>query len=316
MGWKILISDGLEESGIQALKKNGFEVDNLKLSEEELKRTLPDYDGIIVRSATKVRSGLIEGCPRLKFIARAGVGLDNIDVEYAKNKGIKVINTPASSSRSVAEIAMGHMMCLTRGLHVSNRGWEGAQAFSNLKKLLSSSNELKGKTLLLVGLGRIGRELAKMALGLEMKVIATDPFVQYLNIDIHIQGQSITVDIPLYTLEEALPLADYISLHAPYTGQAILGPNNLHLLKKTAFVINTSRGENIDEQAVLEALKNNQLAGVGLDVYQHEPNVSSDWLNHPMVSVSPHIGASTLEAQFRIAEEMVHQIMSFRETFQ
>jgi len=315
MGWKILIADGLEESGIQALKRNGFEVDNLKLSEEELKRALPDYDGIIVRSATKVRSGLIEGCQRLKFIARAGVGLDNIDVEYAKNKGIKVINTPASSSRSVAEIAMGHMMCLTRGLHVSNRGWEGAQAFSNLKKLLSSSNELKGKTLLLVGLGRIGRELAKMALGLEMKVIATDPFVQYLNIDIHIQGQSITVDIPLYTLEEALPLADYISLHAPYTGQAILGPKNLPLLKKTAFVINTSRGENIDEQAVLEALKNNQLAGVGLDVYQNEPNVSSDWLNHPMVSVSPHIGASTLEAQFRIAEEMVHQIMSFKETF-
>lgn len=315
MGWKILIADGLEESGILALKKNGFKVDNLKLSEEELKRALPDYDGIIVRSATKVRSGLIEGCQRLKFIARAGVGLDNIDVDYAKNKGIKVINTPASSSRSVAEIAMGHMMCLTRGLHVSNRGWEGAQAFSNLKKLLSSSNELKGKTLLLVGLGRIGRELAKMALGLEMKVIATDPFVQYLNIDIHIQGQTITVDIPLYTLEEALPLADYISLHAPYTGQAILGEHNLHHLKKTAFIINTSRGENIDEQAVLEALKNNQLAGVGLDVYQNEPNVSSDWLNHPMVSVSPHIGASTLEAQFRIAEEMVHQILSFRETF-
>jgi len=316
MGWKILITDGLEATGIRSLMEHGFQVDNVKLAQEEISVRLPDYDGIIVRSATKVRSALIDHCPNLKFIARAGVGLDNIDAEYAASKGIAIINTPASSSRSVAELALCHMMCLTRGLHRSNRGWEDEAGFQLLKKNLSVSTELKGKTLLLIGLGRIGRELAKMALGIEMQVIAFDPFVDKLSIDLQIQDQSLTIDIPLLDLETALPKADYVSLHAPYSGKAILHRDNLHLLKNTAYIINTSRGENLDEESILNALQEGKLAGVGLDVFHHEPKVRTEWLNHPKASISPHIGASTLEAQLRIADEMVEKIVALRQSKQ
>ncbi|MBK9108388.1 MAG: 3-phosphoglycerate dehydrogenase [Saprospiraceae bacterium] len=312
MTWKILITDGFEDSGIKALISNGFVVDVLKMDSEQLSHELPNYDGIIVRSATKVRSELISSCPNLKFIARAGVGMDNIDVDFARSKGIEVLNTPASSSRSVAEIALGHMLCLTRGLHRSNRELAGKDSFSKLKKELSNSNELQGKTLFLVGLGRIGRELAKMAIGLEMKVIASDPFIDKLSIEMQLQDQTILVPIPLVKLEYGLQLADYISLHSPYTGKALLDASNLSQIKNSAYIINTSRGENIDEEALLLALHEKRIAGAGLDVYQNEPNIRPELLNHPQISVSPHIGASTFEAQQRIAEEMVEKIIALR----
>lgn len=312
MTWKILITDGFEDSGIKALLQNGFYVENTKLDSEQLHIQLPHFDGIIVRSATKLRSDLLARCPELKFVARAGVGLDNIDVEYAKSKGLPVLNTPASSSRSVAEIALGHMFCLTRGLHRSNRELQNSQSFVQLKKELSSSNELQGKTLFLIGIGRIGRELAKMALGLEMNVMASDPFIEKVNIEFAIQGQYIQVPIPLISMDSGLAQADYISIHSPYTGKALLDADKLSLVKKTAFIINTSRGENIDEAALLQALQENRIAGAGLDVFQHEPNIRAELLNHPSLSVSPHIGASTFEAQQRIAEELVEKIVALK----
>ncbi|MBK8956005.1 MAG: 3-phosphoglycerate dehydrogenase [Saprospiraceae bacterium] len=311
MAWKILITDGFEDSGVKALISQGFEVDMMKLPAEQLIEFLPRYQGIIVRSATKVRSELIANCPDLKFIARAGVGLDNIDVEFAQSRNIRVINTPASSSRSVAEIALGHMFCLTRGLHRSNRELNDAESFSKLKKELSSSIELQGKTLLLIGIGRIGRELAKMALGLEMRVIACDPFIDKAEIELHLQGQAIQIPIPLVAMEQGLSQADYVSLHSPYTGKALLDAAKLALLKNTAYIVNTSRGENINEDALLHALNEHKIAGAGLDVYQNEPNIRKELLNHPKISVSPHIGASTYEAQQRIAEEMVEKIVSY-----
>lgn len=308
MSWKILITDGFEESGINSLIQNGFEVESLTLNPQQLLEILPGYNGIIVRSATKVRTDLIEKCSQLKFIARAGVGMDNIDVDFAKSKSIAVLNTPSSSSRSVAELAMAHMFSLTRGLQQSNRNLKDQATFKSLKKSLSSSNELQGKTLLLVGMGRIGRELAKMALGIGMKVIASDPFIKTASVEFKIQDKIIEIDIPLFSLDEALSQADYISLHSPYTGQELIGASNLHLLKASAFIINTSRGNNINEEVLLDALNSGKIAGAGLDVFHNEPEVNPALLNHPLVSVTPHIGASTNEAQLRIAEELVQQI--------
>lgn len=308
MSWKILITDGFEESGINSLLQNGFSVDSATLDPQQLLEKLPDYHGIIVRSATKVRIELIEQCTQLKFIARAGVGLDNIDVDYAKSKNIAVLNTPSSSSRSVAELALAHMFCLTRGLQQSNRNLKDQATFKSLKKSLSSSNEVYGKTLLLIGMGKIGRELARMALGVGMKVIASDPFIKKASVELKIQDISFDIDIPLFDLETALSQADYISLHSPYTGQELLGASNFHLLKTTAYLINTSRGNNINEEILLEALNTGKIAGVGLDVFHHEPDVKPELLNHPLISVTPHIGASTNEAQMRIADELVQQI--------
>ncbi len=312
MSWKILITDGFEESGIQSLRNHGFVVDVVKLDAESLATMLPEYQGIIVRSATKLRSSLIQKCPGLKFIARAGVGLDNIDVEAARVMGIPVLNTPASSSRSVAELAMGHMLSLTRGLQLTNRSLDGPDQFSALKKKLSNSNELKDKTLLLIGMGRIGRELAKMALGLEMHVIASDPFLDKAAVELQIQNVKIQIVIPLVQLEEGIRQADYISIHSPYSGKEILHRQQLVNLKKGCIIVNTSRGENIDELALLEALDQELVGGAGLDVFQNEPNVRKELLTHPKISITPHIGASTIEAQQRIAEELVGKILELK----
>ncbi|MBK6860701.1 MAG: 3-phosphoglycerate dehydrogenase [Saprospiraceae bacterium] len=313
MSWKILVTDGLEESGISALKSHGFTVDLKKLEAAELPNNLIHYQGIIVRSATKIRQDLIKSCPNLKFIARAGVGMDNIDVDAARAQGIKVINTPASSSRSVAELSMAHIYNLSRNLQLSNRNLKDKSSFVELKKSLSKATELKGKTLLIIGMGRIGRELGLLALGSGMQILAHDPFINQLSLNFELQGQSILIPVSLVSLEEGLPEADYISMHSPFDGNQILTPARFAIMKKNACVINTSRGENLDEVALLNALDSDQLAGAGLDVFQNEPEVNPLLLNHPKISVSPHIGASTLDAQQRIAEELVTQIVSLYE---
>ncbi|MBL7819843.1 MAG: 3-phosphoglycerate dehydrogenase [Saprospiraceae bacterium] len=310
MSWKIIITDGLEESGIKALQSHGFQVDLKKLEAGELANILPNYQGIIVRSATKLREDLINKCPNLIFIARAGVGLDNIDLDAARANGIKVINTPASSSRSVAELSMAHIYNLSRNLQISNRNLNDKSSFIELKKNLSKATELKGKTLLIIGMGRIGRELGLLALGSGMQILAHDPFINQVSLNFDIQGQTFLIPVPMVSLEEGLQSADYISMHSPFDGNQILTKSRFALMKKTACVINTSRGENLDEIALLEALNTGQLAGAGLDVFQNEPEVNTQLFNHPKISVSPHIGASTLDAQQRIAEELVAQIVS------
>ncbi|HEX5625817.1 MAG TPA: D-2-hydroxyacid dehydrogenase [Saprospiraceae bacterium] len=309
MSWNIIITDGMEASGIEALKQRGFKVDVRAVTAAELPSVLPAYDGIIVRSATKVRADLIDQCPKLKFIARGGVGLDNIDVEHARQKGIAVINTPASSSRSVAELAMAHLLGITRSLQWSNRDLKDAASFTALKKQLSGAGEIAGRTLLLIGMGRIGRELARMAIGAGMEVIAFDPFIEHAQIELNIQGTSIEISIELVTFEEGLSRADYISLHSPYTGKKLLDENAFSKMKNGVFIINTSRGENLDEQALLDALESGRVRGAGLDVFEHEPGIDPRLIHHPQVSVSPHIGASTEDAQQRIAEELVEKIV-------
>ncbi|MEP7196204.1 MAG: D-2-hydroxyacid dehydrogenase [Saprospiraceae bacterium] len=310
--WKILVNDGLEESGLNALREAGFVVDTQKVPQEELKLKLQEYHGIIVRSATKVRKEQIDSCKGLKFIARGGVGMDNIDVEYAVSKGIKVINTPAASSRSVAELAMGHILTLTRSLQETNRSLKDESSFSSLKKKLASSTEVNGKTLVLLGFGRIGSELAKMAVAIGMKVKVVDPFISAAELQMNIYNNKFSVKLELISKQQALEEADYISLHAPFSGEAILGYEEFKIIKHSSILINTSRGENIDESALLDALNSNKLAAAGLDVFHNEPNINPDLLVHPRISLSPHIGASTKEAQERVAEELVEKIMELR----
>ncbi|MFN8280377.1 MAG: NAD(P)-dependent oxidoreductase [Saprospiraceae bacterium] len=308
--WKILINDGLEKSGVKALEEAGMRIDLVKKNQEDLAGILNDYQGIIVRSATKVRKEHIDAAPGLQFIARAGVGLDNVDAEYARSKGIEVINTPGASSRSVAELAMAHLLCLTRSLHRTNRELTGADRFNSLKKELSSSGEVRAKTLVLLGFGRIGSELARMAWGLGMKIVVVDPFIQEARLSIDLGTQSIEIELPVMAREQALPLADYLSLHAPFTGECLMGKSQFELLQPHCLLVNTSRGENIDESALLEALNNGQLAGAGLDVFHQEPQINPLLLQHPRISVSPHIAASTREAQERIALELVDRVLS------
>lgn len=309
MSKNILITDGLDESGILALRNHGFIVDVMNLNSEELIDQLPGYQGIIVRSATKVRKALIDNCPNLKFIARGGVGMDNIDVDYAQQKGIQVINTPASSSRSVAELAMAHMLSVTRGLQNSNRHLKDKESFITLKKKQAQSGELQGRTLLLIGMGRIGRELTKMAIGFEMKVIACDPFISNVFIDIDLLNHTFKIEIEMVTLDEGFARADYISIHSPYNGNTILDEMSFTKMKRGVFIINTSRGENIDEAALIKAIEDGIVSGAGLDVFEAEPNINSAFINHPNISVTPHIGASTIDAQRRIAEELVEKIV-------
>ncbi len=310
MAWKILINDGMEETGIRAQRDAGFAVDTEKLDAGQLMDGLKNYQGIIIRSATQVRKELIDAAPSLRFIARGGVGLDNVDVLHAESKGIRVINTPAASSRSVAELALGHMLSLTRGLQDAHRNLKDPDSFKNLKKKYGNASEVSGKTLLLIGCGRIGRELARMAISLGMEVLVYDPFVDEIVLDLKLAAHEIRLHLPLAGLEEGLRQADYVSLHAPFSGKALLSDAEFSLMKKTAFLINTSRGENIDERALLNALDSGTIAGAGLDVFQGEPNILPDLLHHPAISVSPHIGASTSEAQGRIAAELVERIVS------
>lgn len=310
MKWKILVNDGMEAEGISALRNFGFEVDNQTIPQDKLNDRLNEYHGIIVRSATKVRQNLIDQCPNLRFIARGGVGMDNIDVDYALSKNIAVINTPAASSRSVAELAMAHILSITRGLHISNRKLTDNTMFASLKKQMSSFSEVKGKTLFLIGFGRIGKELSKMAIGCEMNVVVYDPYIDQANVDLQILDKSFVIPLNKIELNEGLQQADYISIHTPFVGKAILDEVEFNLMKKNTIVINTSRGENINETALLRAIETGTIRFAGMDVFHNEPHINHDLLSHDSISVSPHIGASTNEAQSRIAEELVDKIIS------
>lgn len=310
--WRILINDGLEASGQKALIEAGFSISTDKIPQEDLSNKLKDFDGVIIRSASKITKDQLENNLHLKFVARAGVGLDNVDVEFAKSNKISVINTPGASSRSVAELAMSQLLCVTRSLQLTNREQKDDASFNRLKKSLSSSTEIKNKNLVLLGFGRIGSELARMAIGLEMNVFVVDPFIDEAKIKIRLNQQEIDCNLQLLSLEQALAQADYISLHAPFMGKPILDKEQFQIIKSGCILINTSRGENINEVALLEAIDSGIIAGAGLDVFQNEPNVSQLLYKHPKISVTPHIAASTQEAQARIAEELVEKIIALR----
>ena len=305
---KVLINDGLHPSGLQKLKDAGIEVSTEKIAQEDLAAELPNYDAICVRSATKVRQDLIDLCPNLKVIGRGGVGLDNIDVEHAKSKGVKVVNTPAASSRSVAELVFAHLFSVSRFLYQANRQMpeDGDNNFKGLKKAYSKGFELEGKTLGIIGFGRIGQNTARLALGVGMDVVATDPYVEDATIDMGRFGE---VKISTSSMDQVLSESDVITLHIPFLGTPALGADEFAKMKDGVVLINASRGGTVDETALLEALDNGKVAAAGLDVFANEPSPRQDLLQHPRVSLSPHIGASTNEAQEKIGIELADQLI-------
>ncbi len=314
---KILANDGLSSSGQQKLEEAGFEVETEKVEQEQLAQAINDkgYVGLLVRSATKVRQDLIDACPNLKFIGRGGVGLDNIDVEYAKEKGITVENTPGAPSQSVAELILGHMFTVSRSLHDANRQMptKGSTDFKALKKQYGKGKELRGKTLGIIGFGRIGQYTAQYALGCGMKVIAHDPFVNKatLTVEIHGLNEPVQVDINTTSLEEVLQTSDHISLHVPKQkdGNAVIGKEEIAKMKDGVSLINAARGGVIDEDALLEGLNSGKLGHCALDVFENEPTPKEELLQHPALSLTPHIGAATLEAQERIGVELADKII-------
>lgn len=313
---KILANDGLNQTGIDLLEKAGFQVLTNRVAQDALASFINEnqIEILLVRSATKVRKELIDACPHLKLIGRGGVGMDNIDVEYAQSKGIKVINTPASSSDSVAELVMAHLYGMVRFLHDSNRlmPLEGESRFNELKKKYSNGKELRGKTLGIIGIGRIGQSLARLAYGIGMRVIAFDPFYEK-QVEISVMffdGQTLTFAVPLVDMDTLLAESDFISLHVPASDRPIIGKEEFKKMKAGAGIVNAARGGVVDEVALLEALDTGKLAYAGLDVFENEPTPAMRVLMHPDVSLSPHIGASTAEAQERIGEELANLIIS------
>ena len=312
---KVLANDGVSQTGIDALEAAGFEVITTKVAQEQLANYINKNEVavILVRSATTVRKALIDACPSLKVIGRGGVGMDNIDVAYAREKGLHVINTPAASSESVAELVFAHLFNGVRFLYASNRDMplDGDSKFKDLKKAYAKGVELRGKTLGVIGFGRIGQATAKIALGCGMKVIAFDPFMEKATITLPFyDGQSISFDITTVSKETLLQQADFVTLHVPAQKEYVIGKAELNLMKTGAGLINAARGGVVDEAALLDALNSGKLGFAGLDVFENEPKPALQVLMNSKISLTPHIGAATGEAQDRIGTELAEQIIS------
>ena len=310
---KILANDGIDSKGKQFLESAGFQVLSEKIAQENLTEFInkEGVDVLTVRSATKVRKDLIDNCAGLKVIARGGVGMDNIDVEYAKSKGIEVINTPAASSLSVAELVFAHLFNMVRFLYDSNREMplKGSEAFETLKKRYAGGIELRGKTIGIIGFGRIGQEVAKIGLGLGMKVLAYDPFVKETELMLSIQGTNgIKIKINTCEMDKLLAESDFITLHVP--GGNIIGEKEIEKMKNGVMIVNAARGGVVNEECLLNALNSGKIICAGLDVFNNEPKPSEILLKHPKISLTPHIGAATLEAQERIGIELAERIIA------
>ena len=312
---KILANDGISANGVEELEAAGFEVSTVTVAQEQLENYI-NNEGIVallVRSATKVRKDLIDACPSLKIIGRGGVGMDNIDVEYARDKGLHVINTPSASSESVAELVFAHLFSGVRFLYDSNRNMplDGDSKFKVLKKAYAKGTELRGKTLGVIGFGRIGQATAKIGLGLGMKVIAHDPFMEKAAVTVpFFDGQSLTFDIDIESKETVLKEADFLSLHVPAQKEFVIGAAEIELMKDGAGLVNAARGGVVDEVAMVEALKSGKLGFAGVDTFENEPTPAVQVLMTPNVSLTPHIGAATTQAQKRIGSELATQIIS------
>ena len=301
---RILASDGMEKNAVATLRAQGHEVVEQFYEPAELAEQVKNFDVLVVRSATKVRVPIIDAAcetGRLKLIIRGGVGIDNIDHEYAESKGIKVMNTPRASSQSVAELALGHMLSCARFISIAGHTmredkWE--------KKAYGKGIELGGRTLGVVGYGRIGQALGKLAKAIGMNVIAFDIY--------HVPGIEEQLGIPYVEMDELLAKSDFISVHAPAVdGGKLINAENIAKMKDGVVIINTSRGSNVDEDALLEALNSGKVRSAGLDVFADEPATNHALYSHPMVSCTPHIGAATKEAQTRIGAEIVDIIGKF-----
>ena len=314
---KILANDGISQSGIESLTKKGFSVTTDHIAQKKLINTInkEKYEVLLVRSATTVRKELIDSCPNLKIIGRGGVGMDNIDVDYARLKGINVINTPAASSSSVAELVFAHLFGMVRFLFDSNRRMPlyGDSEFKDLKKSYAKGSELTGKTIGIIGFGRIGQEVARRAIGLGMHVLAHDKFNQEANITLKFfNGEKKSFTIETDSMKKVLENSDFITLHVPKDGDnPVIGAEEIGMMKTGAGIINTARGGIIDETALMFSLDKGKLAYAGLDVFENEPKPSTHLLMHNAISLTPHIGAATLEAQDRIGTELADQISAY-----
>ena len=312
---KILANDGISQTGITALEKEGFEVLTTTVAQEQLIKFINDNKiiGILVRSATKVRKDIIDSCSTLKLIGRGGVGMDNIDVAYAKEKGLHVINTPAASSESVAELVFAHLFGSVRFLYDSNRNMplDGDSKFKQLKKAYAGGTELRGKTLGIIGFGRIGQATAKIAIGVGMKVIYSDPLIATASISVpFFDGQTLKFDFKSISKESLLKEVDFVTVHVPAQKEYVIGKKEFELMKNGAGIINAARGGVIDEVAMVHFLEKKKIAFAGLDVYESEPTPEIKILMQPNISLTPHIGAATEEAQDRIGIELATQIIS------
>jgi D-3-phosphoglycerate dehydrogenase len=311
---KILANDGIAKSGVIALENAGFEVILTTVAQEQLIKYINDNKvvALLVRSATKVRKDIIDACPSLKIIGRGGVGMDNIDVDYARKKGLKVINTPAASSHSVAELVFAHLFGMVRFLHDSNRNMplEGDSKFKDLKKAYAKGVELKGKTLGVFGFGRIGQATAKVALGVGMKVVAFDPFIDKSTLELDFyDGQTVSFEINTISKQEVLAQSDFLTLHVPAQDKYVISDEEFDMMKNGACIVNAARGGVIDEVALVKALKSGKISKAALDVFENEPTPEVQLLMNPDISLTPHIGAATGEAQDRIGSELADQII-------
>jgi D-3-phosphoglycerate dehydrogenase len=297
------------------LEAAGYEVLTTSVAQEQLANFINEQEisGLLVRSATQVRRELIDACPGLRLIGRGGVGMDNIDVSYAREKGIHVINTPASSSSSVAELVFAHLFGGVRFLYDANRNMplEGEKNFKGLKKNYGKGTELRGKTLGVLGFGRIGQATAKIALGIGMKVIFYDPFIEEATLELSFfDGKSLSFSLKNSTKEEILRTSDFITLHVPAQKEYVIGKGELEMMKQGVGLVNAARGGVIDEVALVDAIDQGKVSFAGLDVFESEPVPEIRILMHPKISLSPHIGAATDEAQDRIGTELAEQIIT------
>lgn len=311
---KILANDGVSQSGIDKLTQEDFEVITTRVAQEQLANFINDnqISGLLVRSATKVRKELIDACPNLKLIGRGGVGMDNIDVTYAIDKGIHVINTPAASSRAVAELVFAHLFGMIRFLHDSNRQMplEGDSRFKELKKQYAAGVELHHKTLGIIGMGRIGVEVAKIALGIGMKVMMYNHRPKTVQVPLEFfDGQQVNFTFEAMPLNDVLAKSDFITIHVPSQDKYIIGEPEINKMKKGVGIVNTARGNALDEVALINAIEAKKIAYAGLDVFEKEPTPEIQILMNPELSLTPHIGGSTLEAQSRIGIELADQII-------
>ena len=314
---KVLANDGISASGIAKLKEAGIEVHIDHIEQNQLIDKINElgYVGILVRSATKVRKDIIDACPNLKFIGRGGVGMDNIDVTYGREKGLHVFNTPAASSQSVAELVMGHMFSLARNTFDSNRQMpaKGSEEFKVLKKKYAKGAELRGKTLGILGFGRIGKSTATYALGAGMKVIAHDKYSTDSAVQWHVEGAgTLNVNVPMVDFEQLISNSDFISIHVPKQedGAAVFNSKEFSRMKDGVCLINAARGGVINEDDLMAALDSGKVKFAALDVFENEPNPRADLLAHEKIALTPHVGAATSEAQDRIGLELATQILS------
>jgi len=310
---KVLANDGISKSGADKLVKNGFNIITVSVEQGQLINYINKNDVVVllVRSATKVRKDIIDSCPSLKIIGRGGVGMDNIDVEYAREKGLKVINTPAASSLSVAELVIAHLYSCVRFLHISNRNMplEGDTNFKSLKKAFAKGIELRGKTLGIIGFGRIGQEVAKIAIGIGMHVIYYDLHNDKVNIELmFFDNKKIDFSLEKSSFKDVLSKSDFITLHVPAQKEYVIGEKEFDLMKTGAGVINASRGGVIDEVALNKNIDEGKISFAALDTFENEPKPEITLLMNPKISLTPHIGAATNEAQDRIGVELADQI--------